>query len=113
MELCCRKGSERHTLCAAQQWNLDAEFGIGTFNVPGDSVAAFEAEGGLLRKVLDHMVENGDMAPTIVVSPSYNYGQPTSSYVDADPYCLALPHELVNDLIPLVETRYRTISLFG
>lgn len=74
----------------------------------GTASTTFEAEQGLLRKVLDHMVENGDMAPTIIVSPSYNYGQPTSNYVDADPYCRALPHELVNDLIPLVETRYRT-----
>lgn len=74
----------------------------------GTASTTFEAENGLLRKVLDHMMENGEMAPTIVVSPSYNYGAPTSSYVDADPYCKALPQELVNDLIPIVETRYRT-----
>lgn len=74
----------------------------------GTASTTFEAENGLQRKVLDHMVENGDMAPTIVVSPSYNYGQPTANYVDADPYCRALPTELVNDLIPIVETRYRT-----
>lgn len=74
----------------------------------GTASTTFEAEGGLQRKVLDHMMENGDCAPTIVVSPSYNYGQPTANYVDADPYCRALPTELVNDLIPIVETRYRT-----
>ena len=68
----------------------------------------FEDENGLLRKLLDHMVENGDMAPTIVVSASYNYGTPTPDYADADPYCEALPQELVNDLIPIVESRYRT-----
>lgn len=74
----------------------------------GTASTTFEAEDGLMRKVLDHMNENGDMANTIVVSPSYNYGNPTSNYVDADPYCRALPHELENDLIPLVESRYRT-----
>ncbi len=74
----------------------------------GTASTTFEAENGLQRKVLDHMMENGDCAPTIVVSPSYNYGQPTPNYVDADPYCRALPTELVNDLIPIVETRYRT-----
>ena len=74
----------------------------------GTASTTFEAEDGLQRKVLDHMMENDDCAPTIVVSPSYNYGQPTPSYVDADPYCRALPTELVNDLIPVVETRYRT-----
>ena len=56
------------------------------------------------------MTENGDMAPTIVVSPSYNYGNPTPNYVDADPYCEALPQELINDLIPIVESRYRTYA---
>ena len=74
----------------------------------GTASTTFEAEGELQRKVLDHMMENGDCAPTIVVSPSYNYGQPTVNYVDADPYCRALPTELVNDLITVVETRYRT-----
>lgn len=74
----------------------------------GTAVTTFEAEGGLQRKVLDHLFENGEAAPTIVVSPSYNYGQPTADYADADPYCKALPTELVNDLIPIVESRYRS-----
>lgn len=74
----------------------------------GTASTTFEADGGLQRKVLDHMFENSDCAPTIVVSPSYNYGQPTPNYVDADPYCRSLPMELVNDLIPVLETRYRT-----
>ncbi len=76
----------------------------------GTAATVFEAESGLLRKLLDHMTENGDMAPTIVVSPSYTYGQPTVDYADADPYCEALPQELVNDLIPIVESRYRTYA---
>lgn len=76
----------------------------------GTASTTFDAENGLLRKLLDHMTANGDMAPTIVVSPSYNYGEPTPSYTDADPYCEALPQELVNDLIPIVESRYRTYA---
>ena len=76
----------------------------------GTASTTFEAENGLVRKLLDHMTENGDMAPTIVVSPSYNYGNPTPNYVDADPYCEALPQELINDLIPIVESRYRTYA---
>lgn len=76
----------------------------------GTASTTFEAENGLLRKLLDHMTENGDMAQTIVVSPSYNYGQPTENYADADPYCEALPQELVNDLIPIVESRFRTYA---
>lgn len=76
----------------------------------GTPSTTFEAENGLLRKLLDHMTANGDMAPTIVVSPSYNYGEPTPNYVDADPYCEALPQELINDLLPIVESRYRTYA---
>ena len=76
----------------------------------GTAESFFVEADGLLRKLLDHMNENGDMAPTIVVSPSYNYGSPTTDYADADPYCKALPLELVNDLIPVVETRYRTYA---
>lgn len=56
----------------------------------------FQDENELLRKLLDHMTENGDIAPTIVVSPSYIYGKPTAYYADAEPYCEALPQELVN-----------------
>ena len=76
----------------------------------GTAATTFEDANGLVRKLLDHMVANRDMAPTIVVSPSYNYGEPTASYVDADKYCEALPQELVNDLIPIVEGRYRTYT---
>lgn len=56
------------------------------------------------------MIGNGDMAPTIVVSTSYVYGNPVDYYPDADPYCEVLPQELVNDLIPIVENRYHTYT---
>lgn len=56
------------------------------------------------------MIAHGDIDPMIVVTPSYNYGQPTPDYADADPYCRALPIELVNDLIPAVEGRYHTYA---
>ena len=64
----------------------------------------------MLRKLLDQMIAHGDIDPMIVVTPTYNYGQPTANYTDADPYCRALPQELVNDLIPVVESRYRTYA---
>lgn len=76
----------------------------------GTAASFFQDENELLRKLLDHMTENSDMAPTIVVSPSYIYGEPTAYYADADPYCKALPQELVNDLIPVIESRYRTYA---
>ena len=77
----------------------------------GETAASFfQNENGLLCKLLDHMIGNGDMAPTIVVSTSYVYGNPVDYYPDADPYCKALPQELVNDLIPIVESRYHTYT---
>lgn len=77
----------------------------------GETAASFFQNGnGLLCKLLDHMIGNGDMAPTIVVSTSYVYGNPVDYYPDADPYCEVLPQELVNDLIPIVENRYHTYT---
>ncbi|MGN1251355.1 MAG: alpha/beta hydrolase [Muribaculaceae bacterium] len=76
----------------------------------GDASTTWTAENGIQRKVLDHAIEDGVIEPVIVVSPTYNYGSPTPNYVDAGPYCRALPQELRNDLIPLVESRYRTYA---
>lgn len=74
------------------------------------AVSLFQNEDGLLRKLLDHMTANGDITPTLVVSTSYIYGTPVDYYPDADPYCAALPQEIVNDLIPIIESRYRTYT---
>lgn len=77
----------------------------------GETAASFfQNENGMMRNLLDHLIEKGDMSPVIVVSTSYVYGTPVDYYPDADPYCKALPQELVNDLIPLVESRYRTYT---
>lgn len=75
----------------------------------GETAASFfQNENELLRKLLNHMMVNGDMTQTIVVSTSYIYRVLVDYYPDADPYCEALPQELVNNLIPIVENRYRT-----
>lgn len=76
----------------------------------GDASTFLSIENGLLRNVLDHMIAQGDIDPMIVVTPTYNYGSPTANYVDAGPYCRALPEELHRDLIPLVESRYSTYA---
>ena len=77
----------------------------------GETAASFfQNENGMMRNLLDHLIAKGDMSPVIVVSTSYVYGTPVDYYPDADPYCKALPQELVNDLIPLVESRYRTYA---
>lgn len=76
----------------------------------GNETTFLTVDDGLLKNVLDNMIQHGDIDPLIVVTPTYNYGSPTSDYVSADPYCKALPLELQNDLIPLVESRYGTFA---
>lgn len=65
-----------------------------------------------LKNVLDHAIQDGRMAPVIVVCPTYNNTSPEDS---AD-YSLALRltdnyhNELMNDLIPAVEGKYSTYA---
>ena len=72
----------------------------------GNASTYFSVDGGLLKNVLDHLIADGAVRPMIVVTPSYNYGQPTPDYVDADKYCRALTDELRYDLMPLIEKEY-------
>ncbi len=76
----------------------------------GDYSTFLTSGNCLLRNVLDNMIANNEIDPVIVVTPSYNYGQPTPNYVDADRYCEALTQELLNDLMPVVESDFRTYA---
>jgi len=52
-----------------------------------------------MKRILDNMIEKGDIEPLIVVTPTFNGGKNDT----------ALFHEeLMNDVVPLVETRYCT-----
>lgn len=54
-----------------------------------------------MKRILDNMIANGDIEPLIVVTPTFNGGKDDT----------ALFHEeLVNDIIPLVETKYNTYA---
>lgn len=52
-----------------------------------------------LDNILDHMIMNGDLEPTIVVTPTFNHGGDSKFY-----------NELIRDLIPLVEGKYNTYA---
>ncbi|AEI42872.1 sugar-binding protein [Paenibacillus mucilaginosus] len=54
-----------------------------------------------LKKILDHMIENGDIEPLIVVTPSFYGGKNEPAYFH---------EELIKDIIPLVETKYHTYA---
>ncbi|MDO5424322.1 MAG: alpha/beta hydrolase-fold protein [Eubacteriales bacterium] len=64
------------------------------------------------KYVIDHAIEDGKIQPLIIVLPTYN----NTSGSDSGDYSLALQltdqfhNELVNDLIPAVESRYRTYT---
>ncbi len=64
------------------------------------------------KNVLDNAIQNGEMKPMIIVCPTYNN---TSSQDSAD-FSLALNlnrnyhNELINDLIPAVESKYSTYA---
>ena len=66
------------------------------------------------KNVIDHAVAAGDIRPLIVVCPTYNNtnenGRDSSSFSLAMQLTENFHNELVNDLIPAVEGRYRTFA---
>ena len=64
------------------------------------------------KNVIDHAIEDGKMQPMILVLPTYN----NTSESDSGDYSLALEltdqfhNELINDLIPAVESKYSTYT---
>lgn len=72
---------------------------LGTDDVPSD-----------FKHAIDHAIQDGLMKPLIIVCPTYN----NTSGRDSADYSLALRltdqyhNELVNDLVPAVESKYST-----
>jgi len=66
------------------------------------------------KNVIDHAVAAGDIRPLIIVCPTYNNtnenGRDSNSFSLAMQLTENFPNELVNDLIPAVEGRYRTFA---
>lgn len=64
------------------------------------------------KYVIDHAIQDGKIQPLIIVLPTYN----NTSRSDSGDYSLALEltdqfhNELLNDLIPAVESRYSTYA---
>ena len=64
------------------------------------------------KNLIDHAIEDGKMQPIILVFPTYN----NTSESDSGDYSLALEltdqfhNELINDLIPAVESKYSTYA---
>jgi predicted peptidase len=64
------------------------------------------------KNVIDHAIENGEVEPLIIVCPTYNNTSPE----DSANFSLALElnrnyhNELINELIPAVESAYSTFA---
>lgn len=64
------------------------------------------------KHIMDHAIEDGKIQPLIIVLPTYNNTSPS----DSGNYSLALRltdnfhNELVNDLLPAVESKYSTYA---
>ncbi|MFZ2164406.1 MAG: alpha/beta hydrolase-fold protein [Propionibacteriaceae bacterium] len=75
-----------------------------TLGTPGNPSA--------LKNVIDHAIAAGKIKPLIIVAPTYNNTSPE----DSANFNLALTlnqnyyHELLNDLIPAVESKYSTYA---
>ena len=65
-----------------------------------------EREPNRLKNMIDHMIEEGLIDPMIIVMPTF----PTENLEECRNRALSFPKELLNDLIPAVETRFRTFA---
>ena len=66
-----------------------------------------------LKRILDHLIANGDMEPMSVVTPTYYHdnAQQGSSIANEDAVLTAnFYQELLNDLMPAVESAYHTFA---
>ena len=66
------------------------------------------------KNVIDHAMAAGDIRPLIIVCPTYNNtnenGRDSNSFSLAMQLTENFPNELLNDLIPAVEGKYRTFA---
>ena len=76
----------------------------------GGDPSAFFGEDGLLKNMLDHMTASGDMAPLIVVAPTY---YPPGRKGDGIAYSAEAVRDfgpvLLQTVLPTVDRTYRTI----
>ena len=60
-----------------------------------------------LKRILDHMIKNGDIEPLLVVTPTFYHNNRSGEEAELT---ANFHHELMNDLVPAVESNYRTYA---
>ncbi|MCR5102778.1 MAG: hypothetical protein K6B41_15625 [Butyrivibrio sp.] len=66
-----------------------------------------------LKHILDHMIANGDIEPMLVVTPTFYYSDSQSALhdiKDAGVLTKLYHNEFRNDLLPAIDSKYRTIA---
>jgi len=95
--------------------DLDTKYNVFyLFHGGGDHVNLYfdgENESSILKRILDNMIEKGDMEPLILVTPTYYPDNTTDPSVDTAEELTANFHqELLQDIIPAVESTYHTYA---
>ncbi len=66
-----------------------------------------------LKNILDHMIENGDIEPMIVVTPTFDAENTPQDFNRSEAEIRNFYHDFRNDLAPYIEERYHTYSRSG
>lgn len=71
-----------------------------------------DPDKSILKNELDHLIENGEMQPILVVTPTYYAKKNFLPFLDtSEKDVKVFPRELVSDLMPAVETAYSTYAV--
>ena len=77
----------------------------------GGNAGQFYHRSFALNDILDHAIENGEMEPLIVVTPTfYPSGDNDASVSNAARLTAEFHEEFIHDLMPAVESHYRTYA---
>lgn len=95
--------------------DLDKKYNVFyLFHGGGDHVGLYfdrENESSVFKRILDNMIEKGDMEPLILVTPTYYPDSTTDPSVDtAEKLTVNFHQELLQDIIPAVESSYHTYA---
>jgi enterochelin esterase-like enzyme len=94
-----------------QQRRYDILYLMHGAGMNADSFLRGSDEPSTFKNLLDHMIEDERMRPTIVVTPSfYPDGDASLDLHYAGQLDRVFPRELEDDLMPAVESRYRTFA---
>ncbi|MGM0216854.1 alpha/beta hydrolase [Enterococcus sp. AZ109] len=76
----------------------------------GNADSFFSAENGATKNILDHLIANGEMVPTIVVAATFDEFNEGADFSRSVEELTVFHQELANELIPAVEGQFHTYA---